>query len=156
MKRHVDAKHKVEFGNSFMYVKEKCKSEGKSEGKVRACGICSKNYKNKSSFNRHMKTVHKEKNSKSEENRLNRSINLNDSFMSLEEEDDYDVDSSDSKLTEFIRNAFFQKEKFDNGCSVCGKICKDVFSLQRHIAIVHEEKRYKCDASKISREKEEI
>ena len=65
--------------------------------------------------------------------------------MSLEEEDDYDVDSSDSKLTEFIRNAFFQKEKFDNGCSVCGKICKDVFSLQRHIAIVHEEKRYKCD-----------
>ena len=108
MKRHVDAKHKVAFCNSF---------------------------------NRHMKTVHNEKNSKSEENRLNRSINLNDSFMSLEEEDDYDVDSSDSKLTEFIRNAFFQKEKFDNGCSVCGKMCKDIFSLQRHIGKVHEEKR---------------
>ena len=28
---------------------------------------------------------------------------------------------------------------------MCGKICKDVFTLQRHIAIVHEEKRYKCD-----------
>ena len=92
-----------------------------------------------------MKTVHNEKNSKSEENRLNRTINLNDSFMSLEEEDDYDVDASDSKLTEFIRNAFFKKDKLDNGCSVCGKICKDVFTLQRHIAIVHEEKRYKCD-----------
>ena len=28
---------------------------------------------------------------------------------------------------------------------MCGKICKDVFTLQRHIAIVHEERKYKCD-----------
>ena len=28
---------------------------------------------------------------------------------------------------------------------MCGKICKDVFTLQCHIAIVHEERKYKCD-----------
>ena len=63
-----------------------------------------------------MKTVHKvQKINNSEENKLNKSITLNDSFMSLEEDDD---DSIDFNLTDFVRNAFFQKEVIDKGCNV--------------------------------------
>ena len=47
---------------------------------------------------------------------------------------------------EFTRlQSLYEKEDFDKCCNVCGKICKDVFTLQRHIAIVHEERKYKCD-----------
>ena len=59
-------------------------------------------YTTKKNFNLHMKTVHKvQKINNSEENKLNKSITSNDSFMSLEEDDD---DSIDSNLTDFVRN----------------------------------------------------
>ena len=112
MNRHLDAKHKVSFGNSFMYVKEKIKK--KSEGVIRVCNVCNNTYTTKKNFNLHMKTVHKvQKIINSEENKLNKSITLNDSFMSLEDDDDNDVESSDSSFNDFLRKAFFQKDKFD-------------------------------------------
>ena len=57
MNRHLDSKHKVSFGNSFMYVKEKNKK--KSEGVIRVCNVCNKTYTTKKYYNLHMKTVHK-------------------------------------------------------------------------------------------------
>ena len=100
MNRHLDSKHKVSFGNSFMYVKEKIKK--KSEGVIRVCNVCNKTYTTKKNFNLHMKTVHKvQKINNSEENKLNKSITINDSLMSLEEDDD---DLIDSNLTDFVRN----------------------------------------------------
>ena len=53
--RHLDAKHKVSFGNSFMYVKEKNKKN--SEGGIRVCNVCNKSYTTKKYYNLHMKTV---------------------------------------------------------------------------------------------------
>ena len=80
------------------------------------CNVCNKTYTTKKNFNLYMKTGHKvQKINNSEENELNKSITLNDSFMSLEEDDD---DSIDSNLTDFVRNAFFQKEVIDKGCNV--------------------------------------
>ena len=106
MNRHIEAKHKVAFGNNYTYVKEKTKKI--SESISRACNVCNKTYTTKKNFNLHMKTVHKEKKTqKPEENKLNNSITLNDSFMSLEDDDE---ESIDSNLTDFLKNTFLKQK----------------------------------------------